>query len=156
MRSRVDNDLVLYRFFDKHDGLLYIGKSIQVWSRFVSHRNARVFYPEAAKVTLQRGFGSHDELLDAERAAILAEQPKYNKLHKNPPGWERDPLSGRFCGGQPFDVVATFLQGIADPPLSVSSCGCPLAGVQSGDDRRSPTRHRSGPVRPEAAQRRSL
>ena len=148
-------DLVLYRFFDDDDELLYIGKSIRVWSRFVSHQQSRVFYPEAAKVTLQRGFASHDDLLIAERAAILAEQPKFNEMHKNPARWQQDPINGCFCGPdarrgggccrtvhdrRDFDVVTGFLQGITSG--GVSCCGCPLDGVQLGDEQRQPTRPR--------------
>jgi hypothetical protein len=105
-------DLVLYRFFDDDDQLLYIGKSIRVWSRFVSHQSTSEFFPEAAKVTLQRGFGSHDDLLDAEKSAIWVEQPRFNKLHKNPLGQERFGFGCRSLDRRDFDVVTDFVQGI--------------------------------------------
>lgn len=102
--KRKGKDLVLYRFFDDDDELLYVGKSIRVWSRFVSHQQSRVFYPEAAKVTLQRGFASHEELIAAEKFAILDEQPKFNKVHKNPPKPKRDPVTGCYADPHPCGV----------------------------------------------------
>jgi Nuclease subunit of the excinuclease complex len=74
----MSNDLVLYRFFDADGALLYVGKSINVWRRLGAHRRGSEFYPEAASVTLQRGFGSESELAAAEAAAIRAERPRYN------------------------------------------------------------------------------
>lgn len=64
------SELVLYRFFDGDGRLLYIGKSINVWSRFANHRRDGRFYPDAAQVTLTRGFSNEAELLEAEAAAI--------------------------------------------------------------------------------------
>lgn len=74
-------DRVLYRFFDEEGGLLYIGKTISAWKRFASHRRKSTFFPEAARVTLGRGFASDDELSRAEVTAIHAEKPRYNKIH---------------------------------------------------------------------------
>jgi len=145
--STEDRDLVLYRFFDDDDELLYIGKSIQVWSRFAAHKRTSEFYPEAAKVTLERGFASHDDLLYAEKVAIWIEHPRFNEVHKNPPKWETEPINGCFfgthshregtCGCRErerpgFDIVTDFLQGITIG--GVSSCGVDLAGVQLEND----------------------
>ncbi|OMB79266.1 GIY-YIG nuclease family protein [Mycolicibacterium conceptionense] len=74
-------DLVLYRFFDAEGGLLYIGKSVNAWHRFSDHRRSSTFYPEAASITLQRGFSDEVDLIEAEAAAIRAEQPRYNVNH---------------------------------------------------------------------------
>jgi len=80
MNSAADK-LVLYRFFDADDGLLYVGISVNVWARFSQHRQDSAFFPEAATVTMQRGFASSFELLAAETAAIRAEKPRFN-VHK--------------------------------------------------------------------------
>lgn len=74
-----DANLVLYRFFDAGGVLLYVGKSIRVWQRFADHQRGSRFFDQAVTITLQRGFGSERELLDAEAAAIHGEQPLYNK-----------------------------------------------------------------------------
>jgi hypothetical protein len=89
-------DFVLYRFFDADGELLYIGKSVNVWSRFTSHRSGSAFYPEATKVTLQRGFKTEDRLSEAEISAIRAERPRYNKTHNtrwHAGAWNRVPLT---------------------------------------------------------------
>ncbi|AER47376.1 hypothetical protein GADJET_52 [Mycobacterium phage Gadjet] len=104
------DDLVLYRFFDAEGRLLYIGKSISVMSRLSSHASSSRFFRTAVKMTFQRGFSSHDELLAAEREAIEQERPAYNvcfakrspwNTHRRPktsgtvnavgwkPGWNR-------------------------------------------------------------------
>jgi hypothetical protein len=79
----VPETFVLYRFFDAGGDLLYIGKSVNVWSRFTSHRRTSKFYPEAARVELQRGFASAGELDKAEVSAIRAEHPKFNIVHND-------------------------------------------------------------------------
>lgn len=73
-----ETDLVLYRFFNANGDLLYVGRSTVIGSRLQAHRNTSEFYPQVAKITLQRGFGSLMELNQAETAAIIAESPKYN------------------------------------------------------------------------------
>ncbi|NOR03677.1 hypothetical protein HGK72_26865 [Mycolicibacterium fortuitum] len=74
-------DLVLYRFFDADGALLYIGKSIRAWDRLAEHRRGARFYPDAANITLQRGFCSEAALAKAEVAAIQAERPRFNDQH---------------------------------------------------------------------------
>lgn len=81
----MSSDLVLYRFFDADGGLLYVGKSVNVWQRFVAHRQGSGFFPEAVSVTFQRGFTSEVELLAAESAAIRSEEPRFNVQHKPKP-----------------------------------------------------------------------
>jgi hypothetical protein len=75
------SDFVLYRFFDADGGLLYVGKSVRAWQRFAAHRSTSEFYPEAASVTLQRGFESNFALSAAEVAAIKVEKPRFNIAH---------------------------------------------------------------------------
>jgi len=87
------NDLVLYRFFDADGQLLYIGKSVNAWSRFTAHRYRSAFYPEATSVELQRGFSTDAELTAAETAAIRREKPRYNITHGN--GQRADSLKRR-------------------------------------------------------------
>lgn len=85
MSDDVDPHLVLYRFYDEYDDLLYVGISIQAWQRFGDHRRGAVFYAAATKIILQRGFASIDELRTAERAAIYRERPRFNVIHNPSP-----------------------------------------------------------------------
>lgn len=79
-------NLVLYRFFDADGALLYVGKSTHAWDRFAEHRRGSAFYPDAAAVTLQRGFVSEAELAAAEVSAIRSENPRFNiNLKVKPP-----------------------------------------------------------------------
>lgn len=80
----MSSDLVLYRFFDADGGLLYVGIAARFWTRFSAHRRTSEFFPEAATVTMQRGFASRDDLLAAEAAAIRAEKPQFNVVHNRP------------------------------------------------------------------------
>lgn len=79
----VNPDLVLYRFLNACDDLLYIGKSINAWQRLTSHRRSW-FFPEVAAVTLERGFATEDELRAAEVEAIRREAPRYNQQNAEP------------------------------------------------------------------------
>jgi hypothetical protein len=83
--TAVDGELVLYRFFDTDGRLLYVGKSVNVWRRFKDHKRGSAFYPEAASVTLQRGFDSEDALARAEITAIQSESPRFNIAHNHNP-----------------------------------------------------------------------
>ena len=80
----MSRDLVLYRFFDADGGLLYVGIAVRFWTRFSEHRRRSGFFPEAATVTMQRGFASSAELLAAEAAAIREEKPRFNVVHNRP------------------------------------------------------------------------
>lgn len=122
MSEEVKNNLVLYRFFDDQGVLLYIGKSIKVWSRFTDHRLQGKFYPEASAVTLQRGFVSHADLVDAEAKAILDEQPRYNQRHKNPP---KPPKAARRGEDPANDVIdpSTGQKVFRHPCGTVHFCG---------------------------------
>ena len=71
----------LYRFFDADKRLLYIGITGQPRERWPVHRRKAVWWPRAAFVAVE----IHDtewQALDAERAAIKAENPQFNKRSK--------------------------------------------------------------------------
>lgn len=93
MPKKRKTDLVLYRFFAESGELLYIGKSMRVWHRFTDHKHTSTFYPQAASVTLERGFANDADLSAAEIAAIQAEQPLFNQRSKvRPAKIKRDPV----------------------------------------------------------------
>jgi hypothetical protein len=68
---------VLYRFFDQNGRLLYIGITCNPGARFNSHRLSKTWWNEIASITLER-FSTRNELMAAERSAILSELPLHN------------------------------------------------------------------------------
>lgn len=83
----------LYRIRGEADVLLYIGITNGPSIRWNAHQQAQPWWDELRSVTVE-WFESRDEAEDAERAAILAEQPKYNVTYLKPirAGRERKPL----------------------------------------------------------------
>lgn len=92
---------ILYRWWDEEGTLLYVGKSVSLFSRIASHRTSSPFFSNAAMMTLER-FENADELSEAEVKAIRTEHPAYNVAHS-------------IRGGSPKKVV------VADPNSLTSS-----------------------------------
>ena len=120
----------LYRFFSHDDALLYIGISCTPGSRWSSHSVDKPWWEEVAKITV-RAFQSRQAALDAERAAIKAEAPRYNVQHNgNGNGGgngHQQPAEEHRCEPRPFnvgDVVA----------LGLRSGSCPVGLVTAIDD----------------------
>jgi len=85
----------LYRHFAADGALLYVGISLTPTHRLAKHRQRSApWFRQIASITLQ-WFDSRQEALDAERDAIKAEGPAYNKAHVEPPIPE--PYWGRIC-----------------------------------------------------------
>ena len=76
-----ENQPVLYRHFSSTNELLYIGISINGVARTKHHMAGAPWFDEVAYITFQRGFRGEAELRAAERAAIIAERPKYNATY---------------------------------------------------------------------------
>lgn len=66
----------LYRFWEGGN-LLYIGISINAYTRTKGHQSTAGWWPEATSVTFEK-YPNRAAVLVAEREAIRAEQPKYN------------------------------------------------------------------------------
>jgi predicted GIY-YIG superfamily endonuclease len=75
----------LYRFFDRSKSLLYVGISCSALRRFLEHKSEKSWWSEISHSTLEH-FETRQEALDAERAAIRNEKPKYNKIHNGAGG----------------------------------------------------------------------
>lgn len=71
---------VLYRIFDRHGHLLYIGITNDAGRRFVQHLYSQPWAKQMTDIKLEH-FKTRWELAEAEIAAIQAEHPKYNKTH---------------------------------------------------------------------------
>jgi hypothetical protein len=75
-----DQRHTLYRFYAEDGALLYIGITGSIPERFRSHDRDKPWYGDAARATFQH-YPNRDAVLDAERKAIIAEQPRYNVQH---------------------------------------------------------------------------
>lgn len=67
----------LYRHFDKDGKLLYVGVSLSTMKRLSQHKKASHWFNEITSVTIQK-YKSRQEALDAERSAIIEENPIHN------------------------------------------------------------------------------
>jgi hypothetical protein len=71
------SQFVLYRFFDGEGRLLYVGMTINPGRRMDRHRTAKEWWTEVVEIRMEQ-FPDLDTLRVAERAAIVAEKPRYN------------------------------------------------------------------------------
>jgi len=67
----------VYRHYDKHGGLLYVGCSTNVLSRTYKHENGSHWFCDVINITVAH-YETRLEALDAERSAIRNEKPKFN------------------------------------------------------------------------------
>lgn len=70
----------LYRFYDAEDTLLYVGITEAGAMRWNQHRKSKHWWPEVVSSTVEH-FTTRAEALEAERQAIIAEQPLHNVVH---------------------------------------------------------------------------
>lgn len=86
--DRDTHDLIgpscLYRFFDEHGALLYVGITKDPTKRAREHSARSEWYPFARSHTLE-WFDDRESALDAERAAIRRERPLFNRLGARSP-----------------------------------------------------------------------
>lgn len=75
-----DTACALYRFYDHAGVLLYIGITANVGSRFKQHGREKPWWADVHSITLEH-YDSREAVLEAERAAIVAEQPRYNVVY---------------------------------------------------------------------------
>jgi hypothetical protein len=68
---------VLYRFFDAADELLYVGISLHGIRRMSDHQRSKPWWPSVARTSLEH-FPDRESAREAERAAIVRENPRYN------------------------------------------------------------------------------
>lgn len=74
----------VYRYYNADGRLLYVGCSKNPWTRYKTHRqDSRLWINEVARGRISV-FPDQATALEAERAAIIAEKPLYNKTHR----WE--------------------------------------------------------------------
>lgn len=68
---------VLYRFYDKEEILLYVGKTFNLKTRVANHERGKDWWQYVANMTIEE-FSSDKDLIEAEKKAIVEESPIYN------------------------------------------------------------------------------
>ena len=68
----------LYRMFDKHDRLLYVGISKSALARFAQHAAEKSWIGEVVRVQVETFECTRASILAKEREAIRCEKPRYN------------------------------------------------------------------------------
>lgn len=71
----------LYRHYDVDGDLLYVGISNNARARLAQHKSAGAVWVSDVAQTSIEVFSCREEALEAERRAIKAERPLYNKAH---------------------------------------------------------------------------
>jgi hypothetical protein len=75
---------VLYRHFDKHGTLLYVGISATLGGRIKAHQRNSQWFNTVDRITLEH-FATRGDVLQAERDAITTEHPLHNKVYNRLP-----------------------------------------------------------------------
>lgn len=68
----------VYRFYGAAGDLLYVGKTLGYEARLSTHKSASPWWPLVKRIDLER-FDDEGVMRDAERLAILAERPRFNR-----------------------------------------------------------------------------
>lgn len=71
----------LYRHFDVHDNLLYVGISLNAMARMSQHTGAYYTWTEDVATMKIEWFESRELALAAEKIAIKKEKPRHNIIH---------------------------------------------------------------------------
>lgn len=122
-----DRPHVLYRVFDVSGRLLYVGMTLNIASRFSTHRRDRPWWTGAATITLEH-FANRAAVETAERKAIEDEAPVHN-IRYSPavllsddddrvsPQFRDDPIA--------FQVLDAIESGREDAVQTLNACGDP-------------------------------
>jgi predicted GIY-YIG superfamily endonuclease len=81
LEAETPEETALYRIFGVSDFLLYVGISNDFGRRWKQHAREQPWWDERRRLTVDEWFPFRSEAKAAERAAIKAEHPKYNKVH---------------------------------------------------------------------------
>ncbi len=76
----VPETTAVYRFFDSFGSLLYVGVTSNISTRLSQHDQAQPWWRLVASVKVEH-HDNREAALDAERAAIHTERPRFNKMH---------------------------------------------------------------------------
>lgn len=70
----------LYRFYDTNERLLYIGITNSLPHRLGQHNETKPWWLDVSQVVIEH-YNDRQAVLDAERDAIIREEPLYNIQH---------------------------------------------------------------------------
>jgi predicted GIY-YIG superfamily endonuclease len=73
----------VYRMFDQHDRLLYIGRTYQPTQRLIGHKSATPWFADVVRIEW-RCYPDFRAAELAEKLAIRREKPIHNKVHCRP------------------------------------------------------------------------
>lgn len=104
----------LYRFFNADGDLLYVGISLNPFTRWKQHRSEKPWWVEVVNVTIQH-YDDRETVSLAELDATKNERPRYNRTH-NP-----DTLEGA-------ERMASLLGRMVKPPKAYQGT-CPDCGA---------------------------
>lgn len=79
--------VLLYKFFDRDYGLLYVGVTCTPTTRWQAHKNRAEWWPQVAWVEVER-HPHNNAALNAERLSIRQDRPRFN--HRSFPGRSRN------------------------------------------------------------------
>lgn len=71
----------LYRHFDEEGSLLYVGITLDMPRRGREHEATSVWFNQAARTTIE-SFSTRQAAIEAERMAVIMEQPRHNKIYR--------------------------------------------------------------------------
>lgn len=119
----------LYRFYDRHGALLYIGLTNDPGRRWQRHSETQPWWYDVARIDIET-HPSREAVRAAERAAIQTERPKHDVRMNSSSPRSKDPRPRPFPPkhGHPFlspgKVVA----------LGLDDRTCPVGLITSSDD----------------------
>lgn len=70
----------LYRFYDRHGALLYVGITATLPERLKAHRDEKPWWCDVADIKVEH-FPDRRSVIEAEKKAIRTENPRHNVQH---------------------------------------------------------------------------
>lgn len=115
----------LYRFYDTDGNLLYVGITLNPAHRWKQHAHDKPWWHQIATISVQT-YPNREAVLEAERAAIIAERPRHNIVHNRGTATDPRPVPqlDRMAPFQPGDWVA----------LGLRDGRCPVGEIAALDD----------------------
>ena len=123
----------LYRFFDVHDVLLYIGISLNAAQRASQHRAYKHWWDEVHRMEVEHLSCDRTAALEVERLAILVELPLYNVTH-NTISNQPPPTPHQSLAFDAFEALHLRVGGLAGDGIALESVTLLYAAAKAIDD----------------------
>lgn len=118
----------LYRFFGHDDSLLYIGITMSPSQRWAKHADGKPWWTDVGRIIVEQ-HPNREAVLAAERAAIVAERPRYNVVHNRGTARPQPPVAVA-----PAPVVEPMLRLHQVVALGLADGRCPVGSVIESDE----------------------